>query len=401
MTRKHDASGQMGGYLYQAMCALLLLLKTKNIDAQIVMEKFDDITFMENETPVDMIQIKHQINKPGNLSNTSVDLWRTINSWIDTINSNSLSIENTRFFILTTAKVPANSITSLLGFENRKVTNALEQMEYVAREDRQKTNSSYYKNFLTLSNDDRKSFLDNIYIISNMCQIDKIKDEIMPYLRMTVIPKYEDKAYESILGWWLIKVVEGLNTQQPSKKITYRSLRKKIIAITSEYKADSLPIDIDVKYQPSIDELEKISGKEKIFIEQLKLITKDEDVIKRCIREYYGAYSQRSLWIRDQVVFAEDLMDYENKLKEEWSRYFQYMKEDLYDGENEVTDKEKVNAGKKLFRKIEDLDICLKNAATPFVMRGTYHGLANKLDVGWHVEYYSKLKHLLKGDKNE
>ena len=31
----------------------------------------------------------------------------------------------------------------------------------------------------------------------------------------------------------------------------------------------------------------------------------------------------------------------------------------------------------------------------PYVMRGTYHGLANGLKIGWHVDFIDRLKHLL------
>ena len=61
MGNRHDASGQMSGYLYQAMTALWLLLKTENPDANIVIEKYDDIAFLEKDTPITMIQTKHQL----------------------------------------------------------------------------------------------------------------------------------------------------------------------------------------------------------------------------------------------------------------------------------------------------------------------------------------------------
>ena len=83
LNNAHDASGQMAGYLYQVLAALYLLLDSSDSDAQICIEKFDDIAFVEQDEPVLMIQTKHQLYRPGNLSNTSVDLWRTIKSWCD------------------------------------------------------------------------------------------------------------------------------------------------------------------------------------------------------------------------------------------------------------------------------------------------------------------------------
>ena len=54
----HDASGQLSGYLYQVLSALLLLLESRNPDSQLCIEKFDDVAFVEKDKPQIMIQIK-------------------------------------------------------------------------------------------------------------------------------------------------------------------------------------------------------------------------------------------------------------------------------------------------------------------------------------------------------
>ena len=84
----HDASGQLSGYLYQVLSALLLLLESRNPDSQLCIEKFDDVAFVEKDKPQIMIQIKHQLYRQGSLSDTSTDYWRTIKSWCDCIKNN-------------------------------------------------------------------------------------------------------------------------------------------------------------------------------------------------------------------------------------------------------------------------------------------------------------------------
>ena len=73
----HQASEQMIGYLYQVRYALALLLDNNNADFQISIEKFDDIAFSENDTPKQLIQLKHHVQKHGNLTDSSTDLRRT------------------------------------------------------------------------------------------------------------------------------------------------------------------------------------------------------------------------------------------------------------------------------------------------------------------------------------
>ena len=75
----HQASEQLLGYLYQIIYALYLLLESDDPNLQISIEKFDDIAFSENDNPSKLIQLKHHKCKSGDLTNSSTDLWRTLN----------------------------------------------------------------------------------------------------------------------------------------------------------------------------------------------------------------------------------------------------------------------------------------------------------------------------------
>ncbi len=399
MEYRHDASGQLSGYLYQVLMALWLLIKTENADAQVLIEKFDDISFIEEDSPLAMIQVKHQLYKVGNLGDTSTDLWRSLNSWIDTISDFSLSVNDTQFVIITTAQASAGSIVAFLGYESRDASQALSKLNEIAKNNTQATNAPFYKKFLSLDDDIKKHLIDNVFIIFSAPQIADIKDKIMPFIRMATIPTYEDKVYDKVIGWWITKVIDGLTSKDP-KTISYKQLRYFLNDCGSEYKSESLPISVDSTYQPTEKELAELSGEEKIFIEQLKLITMKDAAIKRCIKDYYNAYMQRSLWVREQVLYTDDLAVYEKRLKNEWERKFENMVEDLEDYGPELDEAKKVAAGKKLFRNIEEQDIKLKNVEDPFIMRGTYHGMANELKVGWHMDFSKRLCHLLKGDAN-
>lgn len=399
MGNKHDASGQMGGYLYQTIIALWLLIKTENPDAQLSIEKFDDIAFLENDTPFAMIQTKHQMFKQGNLGDSSNDLWRTLNSWIDYAEHDASVVENTKFVILTTAQVGEGSIAQLLGEKNREPQKAFERLQAVAKANSGSTNSQYYQKFLSSSEEMRVKLVENMYIISSVPSIVEVKEKIMPFVRMATISKHEDSVYNNLLGWWISEVIEGLKSKE-IKTITYKHLRSVVNDKGSEYKVESLPINVDINYQPNEEELSELSGEERIFIEQLRLIALSDDKIRRCIKDYYNAYKQRSQWVREQVIYTDDLTKYEERLKREWERLFDDMSEDLEDYGAQLTEGKKIEKGKQLYRKIEGLDIRIKNVDDPFMMRGTYQGLANDLKIGWHIDFYKRLHHLLKGDKH-
>ena len=79
----HGASASATGYLFQCRCALLAGLRAIPDAPQLAIsiEKFDDIAFEEDGEPIQLIQTKHHIGKKGNLSDASIDLWKTLSIW--------------------------------------------------------------------------------------------------------------------------------------------------------------------------------------------------------------------------------------------------------------------------------------------------------------------------------
>lgn len=393
----HDASGQMVGYLYQVMSALYLLLDCSASDAQICIEKFDDIAFVENDEPVIMIQTKHQLYSPGNLSNTSVDLWRTIKSWCDSINNSPTYLHDTHFVILTTAAAQANSVAYFLRKDTTRNTDEAKRLLIdTARAATGEVNRKFYKEFLALSPELQDYLIRHTYIYDNSQNISNLKIDILRYIRYATLPQFEEKVYNSVLGWWTDNVIQSLCSKDPVF-INRIQLQQVIFDIGSGYKADSLPIGVDAFYNPSEAEMNELIPENRIFIEQLKLVSLSHDRLQRCIREYYNAFRQRSQWVREQLLLANELQDYEVVLVDEWNRLFAIMKENLDDYGEELTDQQKARMGRDLFGNIESLNLPIRERVTqPFIMRGSYHDLANRMLVGWHVDFMGRLCHLLK-----
>ena len=395
---KHDAPGQLSGYLYQVLSALLLLLEAKEPEAKICIERFDDVAFAEDDVPQIMVQTKHQLNKQGNLSDTSVDLWRTINSWCDSIKKYKSTTADTRFVIITTAIAKEDSAASLLAKSvGRNWRKAKDILLHIAKTDNGKTNSRFYQAFLTLEPDEQENLVKHIFICDRAPSISSIKNDIMPYIRVITLPPFEERVYDKVIGWWIRSTIQCLVSVE-SVFISYRQLQQEMFDIGSEYKADSLPIDVNQFYQPTDEELEALSPQNRVFIEQLNLIALSHDRLKRCTRDYYNAYRQRSQWVRESLLFVDDLTKYEKTLIDEWDRLFVIMKEHLADYGDAVSDIQKRDQGKILFGRVEELNFPIRrNVTQPFIMRGTFHELANQLKVGWHVDYMERLCHLLRG----
>lgn len=388
----HQASEQMIGYLYQVRYALALLLANDNSDFQISIEKFDDVAFSKDDVPKQLIQLKHHVRQQGSLTDGSTDLWRTLKVWIDAISKSPDMLSGTEFLVITTAIAPDNTAAFYLKKDrNRNVKIAYEKLKDVCLNSSNKDHKKYYKAFLNTDETIIKSLISQICVIDSASDIVDVEKDIRKEIRYTCLPKYENQIIERLEGWWYQKAVEALCSDNPIF-ITQSQVRSYIVSVGQEYADDNLPIDIfDIG---SLNEND-FSENERVFYEQLKLICLGNRRMQIALRDYYRAFRQRANWVRNDLLYIDELEKYEERLIDEWEHAFAAMEDNLAESSG-VTEKEKIEEGRKLFSDIEKKDIRIRpKCQEAFVMRGSYHMLANRLKVGWHIDFYDRLKKLL------
>lgn len=381
----HQASEQMIGYLYQVRFALALLLDDDNPNSQISIEKFDDIAFSQDGEPRQLIQLKHHVQKHGNLSDSSTDLWRTLKVWIDTIKKSPEILNEAKFLIITTAIAPDNTASSYLkDNEIRDVNIAYQKLKVVSDKSENKEHKKYYDAFSGMEESIMKKLLSQTYIIDKASKITDVEKTFRKQIRYSCVPKYEDPICQRLEGWWYKKAIEALCSDKPIF-VTQSQVRTLIVSISQEYTDENLPIDIfDIEDFQEGD----LGTDEKVFYEQLKLISIGNRRMQVALRDYYRAFRQRANWIRNDLLYINELEKYEERLIDEWEHSFAAMEDDLAQCVG-VTENEKIKEGRKLFSDIEKRDIRIRpKCQEAFVMRGSYHILANQLRVGWHKDFY-------------
>lgn len=388
----HQATEQMIGYLYQVRYALALLLDNENDDLQISIEKFDDIAFDTNDTPQQLIQLKHHVKHHGNLTDSSTDLWRTLNVWIDTISKTPTILDNTKFLIVTTASAPEGAATSFLKNTSRNPELAYQILKRVCEKSENETHAKYYSAFSHAKEETLKKLFENVFIIDNASNIVEVEKVILRKIRYSCLPKYENQICERLEGWWYKKAIEALCSDKQIF-VTQNQVRSFLVTISQEYTDENLPIDIwDIEDIQESD----LAPDEKIFYEQLKLICVGHSRMRVALRDYYRAFEQRANWVRNDLLFVNELENYEQRLIDEWEHCFATMEDELNVYGNNLDETDKAKMGRTLLSEIENKDIRIRpKCKEAFVMRGSYHILANKLKIGWHIDFYSRLKHLL------
>lgn len=390
MSTQFSAHAQALGYFYQVRYALFLLLKASDSSC-IYIEKLDDISFDDDGTPLELIQTKHHINTRGSLSNASSDIWKTIRVWSEGILDKELDENNTKFTLISNDIANEGSAASLLSAGvNRNIEAAMEILINTAETSSNDSNKKAYEKFLELTDGQKKALLRNTIILDCADNIAEAKEKILHEIRYVTRPEYVERVYERLEGIWFDKVIKHLLTNSNSS-ISHREIQEKLHDLQEQFSRDNLPIDFFNAIVPTEEELKE---DERVFIEQLKLVEISNRRIEKAISDYYKAFKQRSKWVRDDLILIDELKRYEERLIDEWERKFDIMIEDIG---KEKSEDIFVRKGRALFNWMDgeaEFNI-RKNCDEPYVVRGSYHMLANKLKVGWHLEFIDRLGYLL------
>lgn len=380
------------GYLYQCRAALLLILNRLRSDltSSIAIEKYDDISFEDQHgKPKELIQTKHRIGTPGSLSNSSVDLWKTVRIWIEQWKASNIDIPGTILTIVTTATASANSAASYLQKINRDETRAEEILLSTAKSSTNAENSKAYELFLNLSPLERAHLIECIQVIDKSPNITDVREQILGELVLTVHEQFMDAFYDRLEGWWFQQCISHLSGAS-KETISGKLVRAAILDFAEGFQQDNLPIDEILSEPPN-----GVNANEdqRIFVSQLRLIAAGNRTIEYAIRDYYRAFEQRAKWVREDLLLDSELEKYESRLVEEWDRYHGRVCENL---SSPAKEEDKVQAGKKVYEWSQEAELFIRpKCKEPYVGRGSLHMLANDRRVGWHPEFVERLKSLL------
>ncbi len=386
-----DATSSALGYIYQVRYALLLALKKVSEandpdDCFISIEKLDDIAFEEKGDPVELLQAKYH-GSPGNLTDRSADLWKTVRVWSEMIASQDVALEGVAFTLLTTESAVPDSIASHLETDEgtRNIQAALAAMQNISQESENVTNKKAYEAFAALEPWQQEGLLNSIYIIGNSPHIIEVEEKIKRQIRLSASAHHVDAFTSRLEGLWFKRVIEVMSSDDQSA-ICIGELVNIIDDLRSQFLPGNLPSDFDDIDPEDID----IENDERTFVEQLRLIDASNRVIRNAVINYYRAFEQRSRWSRENLVKPGELQKYLNRLKVEWENQSSLV-EMAHDFSQE---QEKIASGKKLYT------ICQSDSALPirpefesaYVARGSYHTLSDNKDIGWHTDYVDLLE---------
>jgi hypothetical protein len=389
----HSAAGNALGYLYQCQWALVELAERGREDptAELRLETLDDIDFMRDGTPEELLQVKHHVNVATDLTENNADLWRSINSWLDTVDLTLDKIPILR--LLTTAEIPQDGVLAKLrvGGE-RDTTAALQALEKAATGSSSKKTEPWRTAFLKKSQKHRESLVSAIVIDDGAPHARDIDKSLLKVFFYNAPRGREEDYLRYLKGWWSGISVSLLDRSLGAIKA--EDLRLQAEDLRDQFGPQSLPMDPAVMNRFSHQDAQIY--RDNTFVTQLMWIAIDENRLLKAIRDYHRAYTQRSEWLRRGYLCEREIDRFAFALFDEWEQIFDRL---LAKARRQGIASDE-DTGMEIFE-----DLCSNSRARirerfdqGWLNRGTLHQLAEgfcDMTIGWHPDFESKLQNLL------
>lgn len=405
-----SAKGPLAGYLYQFEKALYLLSNLGNAADFITIEEIDDIaTHSENGTVIFTVQAKHSISASGTtFEDTSYALWRTLQIWIEKLESNFFD-SSTTFICSTNKTIPLDSL--LYNIKNGKFDDVILRIEELLKQQKEslakktvkkptggatiKTTIDFIE-FVLSKKDVFKTIATNIQIDDN----ENLKENFFTKIHLNS-DKYTDTIKEHIFNTfygWIVYSSKAKWNQSDTAKFTKKQFDEQLFNINS----NASIINNVFRTKESIGTISerKIDEQRKeLFVKQIEDLPRRKDaqerIIRKAIHDFIYSDIEIAYIVKKGDFTKEDFEGFLNCCENTWQTLFDNIFIKEFD---QYTKEEKDELAISLYNKImEQAEIKFKEGFTfttnnEYLRNGSFLKLSNVPKIGWHPEWTDKYK---------
>jgi hypothetical protein len=303
------AASSAAGYLYQARLAVCESLRFVYGESgvELSIERLDDVAFETAGDAVELLQTKHHINKQGDLSDASVDLWKTLRVWAEATKKDPSIPQRARLVLVTTSQAPSGSAASFLRPEevgrsvrNPKKAEAL--LTAAASSSKNKQLEAEIQAFQALTPEMRRALIGAVDVLDRSPNVVDLEAVIEDRLKVIAPRGKTTAAREQLEGWWWPRICKAL--QSGPGTISILEIEAKLDDIRDMMQRDTLPVDME-HAEPPVNELATLS--EMMLVRQLRAVGLVGRRLESAKRDYYRAFAQRSRWTRESLIFGGEI----------------------------------------------------------------------------------------------
>lgn len=389
----HSGAASAVGYLYQARWCLLQLLQMgrERPDARISLELFDDVAWDTAATPTEKLQLKHHLRPGRSLTDSSVDIWRTLKSWMD--GGDPTDSDGPLLVLVSTDVAAPGSAAHFLRPDTWDPTSARAMLVDAATASTAGATSTARSDFLALGTAGQSALVNRIRVLDGAPGITDVDPLVARELMWAAPHGHEQMFLDLVWRWWDQQGLAMLLGD--SSGIGAQNAHVAIAEIRDGFNSDNLPPVIaltEISEQTQADLVNAMSGRR--FVAHLQWIDWAPTNLQKAIVDYYRAVTATTFWMDNNLLGQHELDVFEAELHDEWEREFEFMCEDL---PGDADESAKQAAGRSLLRGLlASFAVKVRpQYDDAYLGRGTRHSLADRDLLGWHPEFVARVEQLL------
>ena len=383
-----QAPGQYLGYSLQATRFLVRLLEA-DADWTVSLEVFEDVGVEDPQGNRIAEQTKSSLE--GNpVSDHSLGLWKTFSSWVSAVQCGELVPERTLFEIYVSSPKSGNIAESFS--QAQSPTQALSMLrnvkaelwgatpEFRLRDEVSESIRPYVTRVFTASEDVVCRIIENFQLRSGSGSPQA--DLKALFGRLLVTDDIIDDLLKHAQGWVKETTDRLLELGKPAS-VTVEAFRNEVISYAR--RRDNRTILCTFASDPTSEDIEK-DMQIRTYVRQLDIVdVQDGDKIA-AVTDYLKASVDRTQWSDRGLVHSASFKDFEAGLCRTWGN----CRNRTNLAHQALSD---IERGKLLYYECASHRATLEGLEVPdHFTPGSFHALADGLDIGWHPHYTDLLK---------
>ncbi len=373
---KHAVPATAAGFLFQFRRAVAILAAAPN-GVVVGIETLDDVASEYADGGLVLEQDKFTTG--GNpLGDSSKNLLGTLSTWLAALLAGEISLENTRFLLVTNAVCRSGLVRQIADASSEEAARrCLDAVMGIGETSEPK------QRLLALLADQRGQ---DIFL--GLCQAVKLVDgeassgdAAAECLQISsAFESQRASIFQHLCGWISDVAFQAWAERKPCR-IAKQNFINQLDAILKQLNREKRRERPERLLPVSDDDIAR--QKDAVFVRQVGLVTDDASCKTEAICDYLRCITEKTRLSEEGEITNEDWIDFGDRLKRRWNN--------IWRRNNTLSDETEKEIG---FRTMNDVlspdhhtDLAGEQTTQAYLANGTYHRLSDEKIIGWHPRY--------------
>ncbi len=381
---QHSAPGANAGFTYQFERALYWLAKSP-AGAVIGIETDDDVAIKGTDGSRLLEQDKHSVRegtKP--FGDRSRDLWNTLATWVEALDSGEVAAATTRFLMVTNKVMPECLATRISASQSKEQINScIAELEEVAKAPSKILTKLVERILSPASRETLRGLIRQCELIdaSNASAGPELRKKTIAQLQLPEWCSAQSDSFVDELSGWLKRTALAAWREEKPAWIERNHFVNQLHAVIDDRKRQMKRERAENLIPVSDDKVGEQKGRP--FVKQIFMVSDDEDIVDNAIREFIRCNLEKIRLSAEGNVTDNDWKAFETTLQSRWEKIFARVKRMSQAGSEE-------DVGFEVFTETtEGHREMLAGSITEqvYLTAGMYHRLADMIRLGWHPRF--------------